>query len=199
VGTPNKTKHRNSNAWQFNQCFPNVARPIASSLRSICAAKHELKRIILFLLPSIWAGAACAGQSYHCHSLTFSMTSLLSWRTIATCALVLSYELHVLAANADAWRSRSIYQSVFSLASPAPFGCLTRRALIYVPAFDRVITDRFALPQANPPLPPDQCNVTAHTWCGGTWASIEQNLDYIQVGAVVSPMLGTFADQEIVC
>ncbi|KAF8311135.1 alpha-amylase [Clavulina sp. PMI_390] len=79
-----------------------------------------------------------------------------SWRVFAIVALsvILSLESSfVSAATAQQWRSRSIYQ---------------------------VMTDRFALPQANPPLPTDQCNVTAHDWCGGTWQSIEQNLDYIQ-------------------
>ncbi|KAH9997556.1 glycoside hydrolase family 13 protein [Russula vinacea] len=55
-----------------------------------------------------------------------------------------------LAATADQWRGRSIYQ---------------------------VITDRYALPEgANTTA----CNVTAQTWCGGTWRTIQDNLDYIQ-------------------
>jgi hypothetical protein len=41
----------------------------------------------------------------------------------------------------------------------------------------RVITDRYALPEgANTTA----CNVTAQTWCGGTWRTIQDNLDYIQ-------------------
>jgi len=55
-----------------------------------------------------------------------------------------------LAATADQWRGRSIYQ---------------------------LITDRYALPNgANA----NACNVSAQTWCGGTWRTIQDNLDYIQ-------------------
>jgi alpha-amylase len=55
-----------------------------------------------------------------------------------------------LAATADQWRGRSIYQ---------------------------VITDRYALPEG---ADTNACNVTAQTWCGGTWRTIQDNLDYIQ-------------------
>jgi len=55
-----------------------------------------------------------------------------------------------LAATADQWRGRSIYQ---------------------------LITDRYALPSgANV----NACNVSEATWCGGTWGTITNNLDYIQ-------------------
>jgi len=55
-----------------------------------------------------------------------------------------------LAATADQWRKRAIYQ---------------------------VITDRYALPEgANV----NACNVTEQTWCGGTWRTIQDNLDYVQ-------------------
>jgi alpha-amylase len=41
----------------------------------------------------------------------------------------------------------------------------------------RIITDRYALPNgANV----NACNVTEQTWCGGTWRTIMDNLDYIQ-------------------
>jgi alpha-amylase len=56
----------------------------------------------------------------------------------------------VSAATAEQWRGRSIYQ---------------------------IIVDRFALPSgANP----NACDPGAATWCGGTWNTITQNLDYIQ-------------------
>ncbi|TFK67893.1 glycoside hydrolase family 13 protein [Pluteus cervinus] len=54
------------------------------------------------------------------------------------------------AASADQWRGRSIYQ---------------------------IITDRFALPAgANTNV----CNPGDQTWCGGTWKTIQDNLDYVQ-------------------
>jgi len=56
----------------------------------------------------------------------------------------------VLAATADQWRTRSIYQ---------------------------IITDRFAL---EPGAVVPECNPGDQTWCGGTWNSIRQNLDYIE-------------------
>ncbi|KAG2041437.1 glycoside hydrolase family 13 protein [Suillus americanus] len=54
------------------------------------------------------------------------------------------------AATADQWRGRSIYQ---------------------------VIIDRYALPGG---ADPNQCPPGTRTWCGGTWNSLRQNLDYIQ-------------------
>lgn len=56
----------------------------------------------------------------------------------------------VYAATADQWRGRSIYQ---------------------------VIIDRYALPDG---ADPNQCPPGTRTWCGGTWNSLRQNLDYIQ-------------------
>ncbi|KAG1748968.1 glycoside hydrolase family 13 protein [Suillus paluster] len=56
----------------------------------------------------------------------------------------------VYAATADQWRGRSIYQ---------------------------VIIDRYALPEG---ADPNQCAPEDRTWCGGTWNSLRQNLDYIQ-------------------
>jgi hypothetical protein len=41
----------------------------------------------------------------------------------------------------------------------------------------RVITDRYALPEG---ADLNSCNVTEQTWCGGTWRTIQDNLDYIQ-------------------
>lgn len=55
-----------------------------------------------------------------------------------------------LAATAEQWRGRSIYQ---------------------------IVTDRFALPSG---ASPNACDPGQQTWCGGTWNSIRQNLDYVQ-------------------
>ncbi|CAL1703970.1 unnamed protein product [Somion occarium] len=55
-----------------------------------------------------------------------------------------------LAATAEEWRGRSIYQ---------------------------IITDRFALPEG---ADPTQCNPGDQTFCGGTWNTIRENLDYVQ-------------------
>ena len=41
----------------------------------------------------------------------------------------------------------------------------------------RIITDRYALPDG---ADVNACNVTNQTWCGGTWRTIQSNLDYIQ-------------------
>ncbi|KAJ4391689.1 hypothetical protein N0V93_005309 [Gnomoniopsis smithogilvyi] len=54
-----------------------------------------------------------------------------------------------MAATPDEWRSRSIYQ---------------------------VLTDRFWRPDNSTEAP---CDVTAETYCGGTWKGIEYQLDYI--------------------
>ncbi|KAJ3482123.1 hypothetical protein NLI96_g7190 [Meripilus lineatus] len=54
------------------------------------------------------------------------------------------------AATAEEWRGRSIYQ---------------------------IITDRYALPSG---ADTNACNPGDQTWCGGTWNTIRENLDYIQ-------------------
>jgi len=54
------------------------------------------------------------------------------------------------AATAEQWRGRSIYQ---------------------------LITDRYALSAG---ASTTQCDPAAQTWCGGTWNSTRENLDYIQ-------------------
>lgn len=54
------------------------------------------------------------------------------------------------AATADDWRSRSIYQ---------------------------VIIDRYALPAG---ADTTACDPADQTWCGGTWNTLRENLDYIQ-------------------
>ncbi|ETW85651.1 glycoside hydrolase family 13 protein, partial [Heterobasidion irregulare TC 32-1] len=67
-----------------------------------------------------------------------------------TASFVLSLMGSALAATAAEWRGRSIYQ---------------------------IITDRYALPSgANT----NACDPGQQTWCGGTWNTIRENLDYIQ-------------------
>ncbi|KAF8589927.1 glycoside hydrolase family 13 protein [Ramaria rubella] len=63
------------------------------------------------------------------------------------------------AATPEQWRSRSIYQQ-----SVSSLSC-------------RLFTDRYAL-ESNVSL--SNCNPGDQTWCGGTWNSIRENLDYIQ-------------------
>ncbi len=41
----------------------------------------------------------------------------------------------------------------------------------------RVITDRYALPDG---ADVNACKPADQTWCGGTWRTIKDNLDYIQ-------------------
>ncbi|TFK25058.1 alpha-amylase [Coprinopsis marcescibilis] len=55
-----------------------------------------------------------------------------------------------LAATADEWRGRSIYQ---------------------------LLTDRFAVPSGTLE---SHCDTSKRTWCGGTWNGIRERLDYIQ-------------------
>ncbi|KAF8636557.1 hypothetical protein AX17_003369 [Amanita inopinata Kibby_2008] len=64
--------------------------------------------------------------------------------------LLLSTLHTVFAATAEQWRGRTIYQ---------------------------IITDRYALP---PGSSLDKCNPAQQTWCGGTWNTIRENLDYVQ-------------------
>jgi alpha-amylase len=64
--------------------------------------------------------------------------------------IFLAFVGSTLAATADDWRGRSVYQ---------------------------IITDRYALPDG---AGVNSCNVTDRTWCGGTWRTIRDNLDYIQ-------------------
>ncbi|KAH0830442.1 glycoside hydrolase family 13 protein [Lanmaoa asiatica] len=73
---------------------------------------------------------------------------------------------HSFAASANDWRGRSIYQ--YSLSC----NCL--------PSSDfksRIIVDRYALPSG---ADPTRCDPGQRTWCGGTWNTIRENLDYIQ-------------------
>ncbi|KAI5124072.1 hypothetical protein M0805_003899 [Coniferiporia weirii] len=72
---------------------------------------------------------------------------------LALCVLAAFFSrslLAVRAANADQWRTRSIYQ---------------------------IIVDRYALPDG---ADPTACDTANQTWCGGTWNTITANLDYIQ-------------------
>ncbi|RDB21011.1 Alpha-amylase 1 [Hypsizygus marmoreus] len=64
--------------------------------------------------------------------------------------LILTSLQPISAATAEQWRGRSIYQ---------------------------LITDRFALPSG---ADLNACDPGKQTWCGGTWNSILENLDYIQ-------------------
>ncbi|EJD02103.1 alpha-amylase [Fomitiporia mediterranea MF3/22] len=64
--------------------------------------------------------------------------------------LLLQYLPSAYTANADAWRTRSIYQ---------------------------IIVDRYALPKG---ADTTACDPAQQTWCGGTWNTIRENLDYIQ-------------------
>jgi hypothetical protein len=49
--------------------------------------------------------------------------------------------------------------------------------------WSRIITDRYALPAG---ADTTKCDPGAQTWCGGTWKTIMNNLDYIQV-CILSP------------
>ncbi|KAK2032536.1 alpha-amylase [Colletotrichum zoysiae] len=73
-----------------------------------------------------------------------------SWVTGAVALLASAAQ----ALDAEGWKRQSIYQ---------------------------VMTDRFALAVVNDePYLPRSCNVSAQTYCGGTWKGIESQLDYIQ-------------------
>lgn len=45
------------------------------------------------------------------------------------------------------------------------------------PPSSRIIVDRYALPSG---ADPNACNTADQTWCGGTWNTIRENLDYVQ-------------------
>ncbi|KDR81372.1 hypothetical protein GALMADRAFT_239237 [Galerina marginata CBS 339.88] len=65
--------------------------------------------------------------------------------------LVFAFAFHsAFAATAEQWRGRSIYQ---------------------------IIVDRFALSEGADLA---SCNPAQQTWCGGTWNTIQKNLDYVQ-------------------
>lgn len=74
-----------------------------------------------------------------------------------------------LAATAEEWRQRSIYQ---------------------------IITDRFALP---PGADKTKCDPGDQVWCGGTWNSIRENLDYVQQAGFtavwISPVSKGYAEK----
>jgi len=70
--------------------------------------------------------------------------------SLSSLLCILSTLRPVAAATAEEWRGRSIYQ---------------------------IITDRFAIPQG---ADPTACDPAKQTWCGGTWNTIRENLDYVQ-------------------
>ncbi|KAI1790754.1 alpha-amylase [Ganoderma leucocontextum] len=71
-------------------------------------------------------------------------------RHLFNLSLSLSLLSSTYAASADEWRKRSIYQ---------------------------VITDRYALPKGSDLT---KCDPAQQSFCGGTWSTIKDNLDYIQ-------------------
>lgn len=85
----------------------------------------------------------------HLYPLMFSLSPYPVFSLIFSVTL-LSYCSNVIAANADDWRSRSIYQ---------------------------IIVDRYALP---PGSDLNSCDPGMQSFCGGTWNTIRENLDYIQ-------------------
>lgn len=64
-----------------------------------------------------------------------------------------------LAATAEQWRGRSIYQCVATTVATVLFK--TRRDC-------RIVTDRFALSSG---ASPNACDPGQQTWCGGNWNS----------------------------
>ena len=83
------------------------------------------------------------------------------------CLFLASLVRVAFAASAAEWRSRSIYQCVVEY----NFFCGRPDAP------RRVIVDRYALPAG---ADTTSCYSGDRTWCGGTWKTIEDNLDYIQ-------------------
>ena len=77
--------------------------------------------------------------------------------TSSALAAVLLSAAPALAATAEEWKNRAIYQ---------------------------IITDRFAPPSDTAPARTsplaEVCDESLQTWCGGTWLSIIDKLDYIQ-------------------
>ncbi|KLO12021.1 alpha-amylase [Schizopora paradoxa] len=78
------------------------------------------------------------------------MTGVPSFLLVSICSALLLVAQLSRAATADQWRGRSIYQ---------------------------LIVDRYALPQG---ADLDACDPGQQTWCGGTWKTVMDNLDYIQ-------------------
>lgn len=113
---------------------------------------------LFFLFPEAcrytWLGAAaCCKSLILTPSLfPFALSSLMLSFAILSFAI---WGLCSFAATVDQWRSRSIYQLAWSCFSS--HHSLTR---------SRIITDRFALPQA---ADKTQCDPGQQTWCGGTW------------------------------
>jgi len=86
-----------------------------------------------------------------------------------------------LAASANDWRSRSIYQVSRIRSFPS----------IYSPRGHQLVTDRFATDGPGP-----TCNTEDRKYCGGTYRGIINYLDYIQnmgFDAIwISPVVATF-------
>ena len=77
---------------------------------------------------------------------------------------------------------RSSVEKPFYL--PASFSL---RVLTMSSSTSRLFTDRYAL---SPGTGSSNCNPGDQTWCGGTWNSIRENLDYIQkAGFTASELL----------
>jgi hypothetical protein len=101
-----------------------------------------------------------SSDSQHVASVVYMFSTLLILLAFTTSAAI--------AANASEWRSQSIYQFV-------PTWCKVATSAKYVST--RVMIDRYALPSDYNGSP---CDVSKGTWCGGTWNSLTENLDYIQ-------------------
>src|ERR1700737_5022097 len=83
-------------------------------------------------------------------SLKTMSTSIFIWRLLFPLIFLSIVIVPASAASKDQWRTRSIYQ---------------------------IMVDRFARTDLSTTAP---CNVTARTYCGGTWKGIQSHLDYIQ-------------------
>ena len=93
-------------------------------------------------------------------------------------AVSLLFLLAVSAATKDEWRTRSIYQS-----APAP----SPRPRCLADPYPRVLPAQTPHRQVRPPSSsapaltaplPAVCDPTLQTWCGGTWRSIIDRLNY---------------------
>ena len=58
----------------------------------------------------------------------------------------------------------------------------------------RIIVDRFALPEG---ADPNACDPGQQTWCGGTWNTIRENLDYVQNAGFTASALSTSTTTRI--
>ena len=110
------------------------------------------------------------------HLYIDSVSRVFSSKMFCSVLCILTFQIGFLslqssAADAQQWRSRSIYQA-----------CLTPFSLGvgYSTAF-QVMTDRFALQDVSDGTAYNvPCNTSALQYCGGTWRGIIDHLDYIQ-------------------